>query len=191
VFLDRDGTLIEERHYLADPALVSLLPGSAEGLKRLRAAGFACVVVSNQSAVGRGVLTVEGLKAIEREICRRLTEVGTMVDGWYYCPEVPRTADRTTIDHPDRKPGPGMLLRAARDLNLDLGASWMIGDMVSDLLAGRHAGCRGSILVRTGYGGPCDDAGLAAYVAGSLEQAAAWILERSELPAGGRAEGAH
>jgi D-glycero-D-manno-heptose 1,7-bisphosphate phosphatase len=74
------------------------------------------------------------------------------VDAIYFCPEAPVGDDRTVIDHGDRKPGPGMLIRAAEEMGLDLGASWMVGDMISDILAGINAGCRGSILVRTGKG---------------------------------------
>ena len=83
---------------------------------------------------------------------RQLAAEGATLDAIYYCPEAPAGDDRTVIEHGDRKPGPGMLLRAAEDLGLDLGASWMVGDMISDVLAGINAGCRGSILVRTGKG---------------------------------------
>lgn len=150
VFLDRDGTLIEDTHYLVDPRHVRLLRGAAEALRRLQAAGFACVVVTNQSAIARGMLTEDGLRRVHEELSRQLAERGTALDGFYYCPEAPGADDPTVVEHPDRKPGPGMLLRAAAELGLDLGASWMIGDAISDALAGRNAGCRGSILVRTG-----------------------------------------
>lgn len=150
VFLDRDGTLIEHVHYLNDPKQVRLLPGGPEAVRNLQALDFACVVVTNQSAVGRGMLTLEGLDEIHREMHRQLAEHGVQLDGVYFCPVAPTSGDRTSIDHPDRKPGPGMLLRAARDLVLDLERSWMIGDMYSDVLAGRNAGCRGTVLVRTG-----------------------------------------
>jgi D-glycero-D-manno-heptose 1,7-bisphosphate phosphatase len=152
VFLDRDGTIIEAVHYLRDPALVRLLPGAADAIRRLRAAGYACVVVTNQSAIGRGLLTVEGYHAVHAELERRLAEAGAALDGAYFCPTVPASDDRSAIDDPDRKPGPGMLLRAAADLGLDLARSWMVGDMISDALAGLHAGCRGSILVACGQG---------------------------------------
>jgi D-glycero-D-manno-heptose 1,7-bisphosphate phosphatase len=150
VFLDRDGTIIEHVHYLRDPAEVRLLPGAADALKRLADAGFARVVVTNQSAIARGMLTVEGLALVHDEMNRQLAEAGAAVDAIYYCPDAPAGDDRTAVDSVDRKPGPGMLLRAADDHGLDLAASWMIGDMISDVLAGRNAGCRGSILVRTG-----------------------------------------
>jgi histidinol-phosphate phosphatase family protein len=180
VFLDRDGTLIADVPYVGDPAQVRLLPGSADAIQRLRQAGFACVVVSNQSAVGRGMITLDQMHAVHRELVRQLTGAGAALDGNYWCPYAPQSPDKTVIEHVDRKPGPGMLLRAARDLNLDLGHSWIIGDQVSDMLAGRNAGCRGGILVRTGQ----DVAPALAYleadtlVANDLLTAATMILDR-------------
>jgi mannose-1-phosphate guanylyltransferase len=178
VFLDRDGTLIEHVHYLSDPAAVRLLPGVPEALSRLRDAGYALVVVTNQSAIARGKLTVETLHEIHDAMNRQLAADDVGLDGIYYCPAAPANdGDRTAIDHPDRKPGPGMLHRAARELDLDLSRSWMIGDMISDALAGTNAGCRGSLLVRTGAEPPgeacgyqcCDGLGEAvAHVLGSV-----------------------
>lgn len=181
VFLDRDGTIIRNVHHLADPDLVELLPGAAAGIQKLRAAGYVCVVVSNQSAVGRGLLTLETLEVIHQTMCNQLREAGAEIDGWYFCPEAPGTDDRTQIEHPDRKPGPGMLLRAARDLHLDLTQSWMVGDMVSDLMAGFNAGCRGAVLVRTGHGAeakPSD--AVASHIAADLSEAADWLLAAHE-----------
>jgi histidinol-phosphate phosphatase family protein len=149
VFLDRDGTLIEHVPYLSDPALVRLLPGAAEALKRLRRAGFTLVLVTNQSAIGRGMLTRERLQEIHGELFRQLAACGATIDRIYYCPDAPVGEDRTVVENSDRKPGPGMLLRAASDLNLELGACWMVGDLISDVLAGLNAGCR-SILVQSG-----------------------------------------
>lgn len=178
VFLDRDGTIIEEVHYIADPARVRLLSGAAEGLRLLRRAGFACVVVSNQSAVGRGMVTVADVGRVQAEVERQLVQAGAGIDRFYFCPEPPRGGDRTVVEHPDRKPGPGMLLRAARELGLDLSKSWAVGDMISDLLAGRNAGCRGAILVRTGYGARSEPEALpvAAAVVDDLCGAARHIL---------------
>jgi D,D-heptose 1,7-bisphosphate phosphatase len=152
VFLDRDGTIIEHVHYLSDPRQVRLLPGAAEAIGRLRAAGYACVVVTNQSAIGRGIITEAQLGAIHDEMNRQLAAAGTAVDAIEFCPEVPTRDDLTVVDHIDRKPGPGMLFRATTQLGLDLDDSWMIGDMLSDVLAGVNARCRGNILVRTGKG---------------------------------------
>jgi D-glycero-D-manno-heptose 1,7-bisphosphate phosphatase len=179
VFLDRDGTIIENVHHLADPALVRLIPGAAKGIQMLRDRGFVCVVVSNQSAVGRGLLTLETLELIHQEMCRQLAQAGTAVDGWYFCPEAPKTSDRTAIDHPDRKPAPGMLLRAAKELDLEVDSSWMVGDMVSDVMAGHNAGCMGTIIVKTGFGGDQTEANaLATYVAKDLLLAAQWLIAK-------------
>lgn len=180
IFLDRDGTIIEAVHYLADPAKVRLLPGAAGAIKRLREAGYACVVVTNQSAIGRGLLTVEGLHEVHAEFCRQLAEAGAGIDGFYFCPTVPSSDDRTALDDPNRKPGPGMLLQAASDLGLDLALSWMVGDMVSDILAGHNAGCRGAIFVACGQGHADDlqeiDQRIDAIVLPNLSAAADHIL---------------
>ncbi len=150
IFLDRDGTLVEHVHYLADPAQVRLLPGVAQSLQRWRDAGYLLVVVSNQSAVGRGMITTDDVERVNAEMRRQLAEAGAAVDAEYYCPVAPLSADRSVIEHPDRKPGPGMLLRAAREHAIDLAQSWMVGDLPSDAWTGRNAGCRGSILVSGG-----------------------------------------
>lgn len=180
VFLDRDGTLIEQRHYLSDPREVRLLPGAAASLQRLHEAGYACVVVTNQSQIGRGWMTEDRLREIHDEMNRQLAGQGAWVDAIYYCPEAPACDDRTIVEHGDRKPGPGMLRRAARDMGLDLAASWVVGDMISDVLAGINAGCRGSVLVRTGKGLSDDEARLAVeyHNAADLPGAVELILDR-------------
>ncbi len=150
MFLDRDGTVIEHVHYIGDPAKVRLLPEVAPALRRLRDAGFGLVVVTNQSAIGRGIITLEQYDAVNAEMVRQLAAEGITLDGVYYCPEAPTDDDRSVVTNNDRKPGPGMLLKGANDHHLDLSASWMIGDMISDALAGVNAGCRGTFLVATG-----------------------------------------
>ena len=112
VFLDRDGTLIEHVPYLSDPASVCLLSGAAEAVKKLRRAGFAVVLVTNQSAIGRGILTEDRLDQIHTEMRRQLAAHGATIDAIYYCPVAPQNDDRLVVEHPDRKPGPGMLLRS-------------------------------------------------------------------------------
>jgi D-glycero-D-manno-heptose 1,7-bisphosphate phosphatase len=151
VFFDRDGTLIEDVPYLADPARLRLLPGAAEALVRVHQAGWACVLVTNQSGIGRGLITEARLHEIHAVLTRQLAEHGAALDGIFFCPHAPCNDDPTAIEHPDRKPGPGMLQRAARELDLDLPRSWIIGDHLSDMLAGKNAGCQGGILVRTGH----------------------------------------
>jgi len=152
VFLDRDGTVIEQVHYLADPEQVELIPGAGRAICQLAEHGYEAVIVTNQSAVGRGLITLDDVAKVHEEMLRQLAEDGASIAGIYHNPHVPKTKDRETIEHPDRKPGPGMLLRAAKELGLDVSRSWMVGDMISDILAGRNAGCLGTVLVRTGYG---------------------------------------
>lgn len=150
-FLDRDGTLIELVHHLCDPADVRLIPGAGGAVKRLRAAGWRVIVITNQSVIGRGKLTEAGLAEVHAVMDAQLAAEGTEIDGLYFCPRAPAQKDPRVIEDPMRKPGPGMLLLAAEDHGLDLARSWMVGDSLSDMLAGRNAGCR-SLLVRTGYG---------------------------------------
>jgi D-glycero-D-manno-heptose 1,7-bisphosphate phosphatase len=152
VFLDRDGTLIEAVHYISEPSQVRVLPGVAVALRRLENAGFARVVVTNQSGIGRGLLTVENYEAVNRAMLTQLAEEGASVDRIEFCQHVPESTEKSTVHHNRRKPGPGMLLDAAEALGIDTGRSWIVGDMLSDLLAGQNAGCRGSVLVATGKG---------------------------------------
>ena len=146
VFLDRDGVLIRDRNYLADPAGVALIKGAPEALKLLRAAGLKIVVVSNQSGVARGLITPRQLAAVNAELERRLARAGARWDLLLFSPHGPKSR------HPWRKPGIGMLLAAKRRLGLDLRASWLVGDKTSDIECARRAGCAG-VLVRTGKGG--------------------------------------
>jgi D-glycero-D-manno-heptose 1,7-bisphosphate phosphatase len=177
VFLDRDGTLIEHVHHLTDPGDVRLVAGAGAAVERLRRAGFACVVVTNQSVVGRGMLTEAGLDAVHAVMDRQLADQGTGIDALYFCPTKPTTDDPAVVEDPDRKPGPGMLRRAAREHGLDLGASWMVGDSLGDMLAGRNAGCRATVLVRTGHGTGVDASHPAVdYVAPDLPAAVELIL---------------
>ncbi len=153
LFLDRDGVLIEEVEYLAELGLVKLIPGAAAAVRRANDAGWRVVVVSNQSGVARGLILESFLADVHREIARQLLdEAGAVIDGFYYCPHHPTEGQGIyRIDCDCRKPKSGMLLRAARELGIDLAQSWMIGDRRTDLEAGAAAGCR-TILVRTGYG---------------------------------------
>jgi D-glycero-D-manno-heptose 1,7-bisphosphate phosphatase len=161
-FLDRDGTVIELVHHLTDPAEVRLIPGAGEAIARLNGAGIAVAIVTNQSVIGRGKLTEDGLARVHAEMTRQLDAHGAVLDAVHHCPLAPTVGDPRVIEHPDRKPGPGMLLRASRDLGLALPRSVMVGDTISDMLAGRNAGVGATILVRTGYGGrvPLPDPGI-------------------------------
>ncbi len=151
-FLDRDGTVIELVHHLADPADVRLIPGAGAAIARLNAAGIAVVIVTNQSVIGRGKLTEAGLEEIHAVLAEQLALEGARLDGMYHCPVAPTIKDPRVIEHPDRKPGPGMLMRAAADMGLDLARSVMVGDTLSDMLAGRNAKVGHTVLVKTGYG---------------------------------------
>jgi len=152
-FFDRDGVIIEEADYISDPALVRLCPFAADAIRAMHDAGRLVIVVSNQSGIARGYFTESDLRAVEARMNELLAEAGVKIDAAYYCFHhkkgiVPEYA----IDCDCRKPKPGMLLRAAKDLDIDLAASFMIGDKESDLEAGLNAGCRGVALVRTGHG---------------------------------------
>jgi D-glycero-D-manno-heptose 1,7-bisphosphate phosphatase len=152
VFLDRDGTLVREVDYLRAPAELELLAVGA-GLRALAEAGFALVLVTNQSGVARGYLDEETLAAIHSRLAELLAREGVALEGVEYCPHHPEHgAPPYRADCDCRKPRPGMLLRAAERLGLDLARSWTIGDSERDLLAGEAAGLRGGVLVRTGKG---------------------------------------
>lgn len=140
VFLDRDGTLIYDRNYLADPDGVALLPGIVPALRALRNCAFALVLVSNQSGVGRGFYSAETLALVDARLQQLLLEHEITLDGTYYCLHAPWEGCAC------RKPNPGMLQQAVRDLDLDMAQSWMIGDKLDDVLAGKRAGCRAILL---------------------------------------------
>jgi D-glycero-D-manno-heptose 1,7-bisphosphate phosphatase len=181
IFLDRDGTLIQEVHRLTNPRHVALIPGAPEAIQDFRRAGYLCLVVTNQSAIGLGLLDEAGLAAVHLEMNEQLARHAAVLDGIYYCPDAPNPELDVLAGDRDRKPGAGMLLRAARDHDLDLSQSWVVGDSLRDLLAGRNAGCRGGVLVRTGHG-PRFERELAKEnvdtVCDDIRSAAQWILTR-------------
>ena len=179
IFLDRDGTLIREIDYLADPDRVELLPGAVEGLQALRDAGYALVLVTNQSGVARGFLTLDILDAIHDRLAGILANAGLVLDGIEFCPHHP-TVGTKPFRRPCgcRKPLAGMVLSAATRLDLDLPRSWMIGDALRDLEAGTAAGMP-SILVRTGKGRASEArAPEGTHVVDGLQEAAALILAK-------------
>ena len=179
-FLDRDGTLIELVHHLTDPGDVVLIPGAAEAVRRLRAAGMPVVIITNQSVIGRGKLTEAGLADVHARMNALLAEAGTEIDRIYFCPLKPTQKDPTVIEDMMRKPGPGMLLKAAEEMGLDLARSWMVGDTLSDVHAGKNAGTK-SLLVETGYGAKLPDDPAITARAPDLAAAAEIILSRSQL----------
>lgn len=152
VFLDRDGTVTQAPAYYSGPEGLRLLPGAAQALKRLACAGYALVLVTNQTCVAQGYVTVETVGAVNDRLASLLAEQGAALDGVYCAYHTPdAVVPIYRCDSPECKPSPALLQRAAEDLHLDLGRSWIIGDRRSDLEAGRNAGTR-TILVRTGAG---------------------------------------
>ena len=147
VFLDRDGTLIEEKTYLSDPDGVVFVPGTFEALRALRDAGFGLVTVTNQSGIARGYYTQDDYHAVAARVNRLLHEAGAPVDDTRFCPHHPDVTGPCAC----RKPATGMHLAAAADLGLDLRASYYVGDKLSDVLPALELEGQG-ILVRTGYG---------------------------------------
>jgi D-glycero-D-manno-heptose 1,7-bisphosphate phosphatase len=152
VFVDRDGTLTEEVGYVNHPRRLRLLSGTAEAIRRLNRAGVPAVMVTNQSGVARGYFSEEVLTAVNAALVAALKQQGAHLDGLYVCVHHPREGSPPfRIECDCRKPRPGLLVRAAGDLDIDLGRSWMVGDKPSDILAGHRAGAR-TALVLTGYG---------------------------------------
>ncbi len=143
--LDRDGTIIVEKHYLADPHQVELLPGAAAGLRMMSAAGLGLLVVTNQSGIGRGYFDPHTLDKINARLDDLLLAAGVTLDGYYVCPHIPEDNCQC------RKPAPGLGAQAAREHDFDLQSAFMIGDKLSDLQFGRNIGAV-TILTRTGYG---------------------------------------
>ncbi len=147
VFLDRDGTVIREKEYLADPEGVVLLEGAARAMARLRDGGFALVLVTNQSGIARGLYTLEDYRRVAARLDEVLEARGVLPDKTYFCPHHPDFSGPCDC----RKPQTGMYLRAAGELGLDLPASFYVGDRLKDVLPAIALGGQG-ILVRTGYG---------------------------------------
>ena len=146
VFLDRDGTLIEEKEYLHRPEQVVIFPGAAVALKRLQDAGFLLIMVTNQSGVGRGYFTLADVERVHEHLAKELARDGVRLTKIYVAPEAP--------DQPShgRKPSPQFLFDARDEFGIDLAQSFMIGDKLIDLECGWNAGVKKSLLVRTGYG---------------------------------------
>jgi D-glycero-D-manno-heptose 1,7-bisphosphate phosphatase len=172
VFFDRDGTLMEEVDYCADPARVKVFAGVPEAIERLKRSGFLAIVVTNQSGIGRGLFTEAQYEAVQRELLRQIG--AGRIDASYFCADLPSAPTLR------RKPAPGMVLEAAADFGIDLPASFTIGDKASDVECGRRARTR-TILVRTGYGTATErdpDFNAPDFVAGDVPEAVNWLLEQ-------------
>ena len=153
LFLDRDGVVIEEGHYLCRADDVRVIPGAARVISAANGLGVPVVIVTNQGGIGRGFYGWDDFAAVQERIIEELAAVGARVDGVYASPFHPEgVAPYDRADHPARKPNPGMILMAADSLELDLARSWIIGDHASDLMAAKRAGLAGGLHVLTGHG---------------------------------------
>jgi len=179
VFLDRDGTLIEERNYLSRPQQISIFPGAGSALRRLLERGFQLFIVSNQSGVGRGYFTLGDVEKVNQDLLSEFAREGVHFNKIYIAPEAPEMPSR------GRKPSPRFLYDARDEFKLDLAHSYMIGDKLIDLECGWNAGVKRCILVRTGYGAESERTSLGqlgtAVVVDGLGAAADWILNDSSV----------
>jgi histidinol-phosphate phosphatase family protein len=171
VFVDKDGTLVRNVPYNVDPERIALEDGAAEGVEALAGGGFRVIVVSNQPGVALGLFAESALHEVER----KLRDLVGQIEGFYYCPHAPDGGCEC------RKPSPGLLLRAAREHGVELDRSWMVGDILDDVEAGRRAGCR-TILVDNGNETEwrLSDARRPDRIVTDLSQAAALILSADE-----------
>ena len=157
IFLDRDGTVNVEKGFLNNPEDMELLPGAAEAIRRINSSEYLAVLITNQPVIARGECSFEGLDEIQKKFDTLLGREGAYIDAFYYCPHHPHSGFEGEVrelkfDCRCRKGAPGMILDAARELNIDTAASWMIGDKTSDTECGRRAGCR-TVLLHTGASG--------------------------------------
>lgn len=174
IFLDRDGTLIEDRDYLSRPEEVVIFPGVGPALRKLIDAGFKLFIVTNQSGVGRGYFTLADVENVHRHLLGEFARQGVHFDKIYVAPEAPDQASR------GRKPSPQFLFDARDEFDLALTRSYMIGDKLIDLACGWNAGLKRALLVRTGYGAKVESQKTAelsrAIVVDDVTAAAKWIL---------------
>jgi len=181
VFMDRDGTINEEVGYLSRLEELKLFSETNEAVRMINERGMKAIVITNQSGVARGFFDEEFVDAVHCRINEMLGEGNAFIDHFYYCPHHPMYGKAPyKISCDCRKPKPGLLLRAAEELNIDLAQSYMIGDMIKDLQAGHNAGIEKAILVKTGYGQNVVHAGTAAYVAQDILDAVTWVMKDRE-----------
>ena len=168
IFIDRDGTLIEDADYCSHPKQVKVFPGVPEALRRLKSKGFKLIVITNQSGIGRGFFTVDQYRSVESEVSRQLGH--GLIDATYFCPDVPGQHSS------HRKPSPGMILQAKHEHQIDLARSFFVGDKEIDVECGRNAGVR-TIRVQTGFDRDVGGSG-ADWIAKDLPAAAQLILDQ-------------
>jgi len=178
IFLDRDGTIIEERNYISRPEEVVVLPGAVAALQDFQAGRFKLFIVSNQSGVGRGYFTLAEVEKVNEHIRQEFGGKGVNFEKIYIAPEAPDAPSR------GRKPSPQFLFDARDEFGIDLAQSYMVGDKLIDLQCGWNAALKKSILVRTGYGAQVErefaDKLRAALIVDDLPAAAAWILAQKD-----------
>ncbi len=179
--MDRDGTLIRNHHYGSDPNRIQLLEGVPEGLGLLRRAGYILIVVTNQSGIARGYFTERQLGLMHRRLGEMLEELGAAIDGWYYCPHHPEgVIPEYSVACDCRKPRPGMVHRACRELGIDPSVSWLMGDILDDVEAGKRAGTR-AILLNVGTEGEPDcPERTPEFIADNFSEAVEYILRPPE-----------
>ncbi|MBE9188922.1 HAD-IIIA family hydrolase [Gloeocapsopsis crepidinum LEGE 06123] len=150
VFLDKDGTLIEDVPYNVDPKRIKLSEGAITGLQQLSEAGYVLIAITNQSGVARGYFQESALQAVKERLQQLLSPAGVSLSGFYYCPHHPEgMVKKYTMQCNCRKPEPGLLLQAAVEHHLNLSQSWFVGDILNDVEAGRRAGCK-TVLIDNG-----------------------------------------
>jgi D-glycero-D-manno-heptose 1,7-bisphosphate phosphatase len=175
VFLDRDGTIIEDRHYLHRVEEVAFIPGTGPALRRLQDAGFKLFIVTKQSGVGRGYFTMADVERVHHHLVRELAKDGVRLHKFYVAPEAP---DEPSLG---RKPSPQFLFGARDEFGLDLTESYVVGDKLIDLECGWNAGVKQAVLVRTGYGAEAERRHAPqlgkAVVVDALPEAVEWILK--------------
>lgn len=182
VFLDRDGTIVEEMGYLDSLEKLILFPRTAEAIKTINESGMRAVVITNQSGVARGYFKEDFVRTAHRHIEKMLREKGAVIDGFYYCPHHPTEGKGKYLTACTcRKPEPGMLIRAAEEMDIDLTRSYVVGDMMKDISSADKIGAKG-ILVRTGYGSETEKEIIGqkikpAYIAEDILAAVNWIIE--------------
>jgi D,D-heptose 1,7-bisphosphate phosphatase len=180
VFMDRDGTLNEEVSYLSRMEQLRIYPQAYEAIRLINAAGMKAVVVTNQSGIARGYFTEDFVRSVHDRINELLGAEGARIDGFYVCPHHPIYGNGIYKQHCQcRKPEPGLLLQAADEMNIDLTRSYMIGDMLKDIEAGKKTGAK-SILVKTGYGSNIVRTDMPAYIAEDILDAVQWIMRDRE-----------
>jgi D-glycero-D-manno-heptose 1,7-bisphosphate phosphatase len=177
VFLDRDGTLIEDKDYLHRPEEVVIFPGAADALQRLQDAGFLLIMVTNQSGIGRGYFTLADCEKVHEHLQRELAKAGVQIARIYIAPEAPDRPSR------GRKPSPQFLFDARDEFGIDLAGSYIVGDKLIDIECGWNAKIKTGILVRTGYGAKFEksnpEALKRAMVVDDIRAAADWILQNA------------